>query len=252
MAGNVLITIVIASYNSGATIRKALQSVKDQSFQNWECLVVDGASRDDTIEIVREFVDEDPRFRYISEPDKGIYDAFNKGWKNAKGEWVYYLGSDDWLTKDGMNDLSCFTNTDAAILSGDVYVNHLDSHSTLRVAKDGKPDFGYHQGMIMRRSTLERFNGFDMKYKILADYDLLVRIVNEGGKLQLVKTVPIAYFSQGGTTSQISTLYRTIKDRYDIYVAYSYVKHPFLSILNYTYHKVRSMIYRGIRKKLRI
>lgn len=246
------VTIVIASYNSGKTIKKALQSVEDQTFQNWECLVVDGASKDDTIKIVKEFVDSDSRFRIISEPDKGIYDAFNKGWKNAKGEWVYYLGSDDWLTKDGLKELSSFIDTDAAILSGDVYVRHLDGRTTLRPAKKGNPEFGYHQGMIMKRDTIKRYGGFDMKYRILADYDLMVRIVLNGDKLEIVNTTPIAYFSQGGTTSQISTLYKTTKDRYDIYKEYHYVRFPLYSASVYAFRKIRSMIYRNIRKKLKI
>lgn len=251
--GKPLITIVIATYNSGKTLRRALQSVKNQTFQDWECLVVDGASKDDTIDIVKDFVAIDERFRYISEPDKGIYDAFNKGWKNACGEWIYYLGSDDWLTENGLKELSSFANTNFAILSGDVCVRHLDGRTTLRPAKDGKPDFGYHQGMIMRKSTIEQYGGFDMKYPVLADYDLIVRIMIDGGGMEIVKTTPIAFFSQGGTTSQVKTLYQTIKDKYDIYKRYHYyVKYPFYSASLYAFRKIRSMIYRGIRNKIRV
>ncbi len=71
--------------------KRALDSVLNQSYQDWECIVVDGASKDNTIGIVKEYVSKDARFRYISEPDHGIYDAFNKGWKMAKGQWVMYL-----------------------------------------------------------------------------------------------------------------------------------------------------------------
>ena len=80
-----MVSIIIATYNSGKTLRRALDSVLNQSYQDWECIVVDGASKDNTIGIVKEYVKKDSRFRYISEPDHGIYDAFNKGWKMAKG-----------------------------------------------------------------------------------------------------------------------------------------------------------------------
>ena len=79
------ITIVIATYNSEKTLAVAMESVLNQTFQDWECLVVDGASTDSTVSIVEEFIRVDKRFRLISEPDKGIYDAFNKGWRNAMG-----------------------------------------------------------------------------------------------------------------------------------------------------------------------
>ena len=79
-----MVSIIVATYNSDKTLRQALDSVLNQSYQDWECIVVDGASKDSTIDIVKEYVSKDSRFRYISEPDNGIYDAFNKGWKMAK------------------------------------------------------------------------------------------------------------------------------------------------------------------------
>lgn len=79
------VSIIIATYNSERTIKRALESVMNQTYQNWECLVIDGNSKDKTIEIVNNFVKFDSRFRYISESDNGIYDAFNKGWQKASG-----------------------------------------------------------------------------------------------------------------------------------------------------------------------
>ena len=112
-------SIVIATYNSAKTLRMSLESVLNQSFQDWECVIVDGASKDGTVEIIKEYSNKDARFRYISEPDNGIYDAFNKGWKMAKGEWVYYLGSDDLLMQDDLSNL--LQNTGHAdVLYGDV------------------------------------------------------------------------------------------------------------------------------------
>ena len=120
------ISIIIATYNSGRTLRAALESVHGQTFQNWECIIVDGASKDDTIDIVKEYCAKDSRFRYISEPDHGIYDAFNKGWRMAKGEWVHYLGSDDTLTPNGMSVVAAELDDTYAIVTGNVYLHRVD------------------------------------------------------------------------------------------------------------------------------
>ena len=120
-----MVSIIIATYNSEKTLRRALDSVLNQSYQDWECIVVDGASKDNTIEIVKEYVSKDSRFRYMSEPDHGIYDAFNKGWKMAKGEWVMYLGSDDEYTMDGIKVL--MENSDGAdVVYGNVILKYSD------------------------------------------------------------------------------------------------------------------------------
>ena len=80
------ISIIIATFNSGETLKKTLESVSLQSYQKWECIVIDGNSTDNTISILEEFENNDSRYSHISEPDNGIYEAFNKGWKLAKGE----------------------------------------------------------------------------------------------------------------------------------------------------------------------
>lgn len=242
------ISIIVATYNSTKTIRKTLQSVLDQNYQMWECIIIDGKSSDGTVEILEEFAKKDKRYSYVSEKDNGIYDAFNKGWKKAKGEWIYYLGSDDWLTKDGLNELASFTTSSSAIISGDVWVYQLDGRMTLRKAFDGKPNFGYHQGMIMRKDVIERMGGFNKKYKILADYDLMAKIIFNGYDMKVVQTSPIAFFRQGGTTSQIKTLYEIFKEKYEICKSYNTVKYPFLYTSYYLYRKLQSIIYRRLRQ----
>ena len=250
---NPLITIVIASYNSGKTIRRALQSVADQAFQDWECLIVDGASKDDTIDIVKVFAEKDSRFQYISEPDKGIYDAFNKGWKNARGEWMYYLGSDDSLTVDGLLNLSkeC-KNTDITTICGDVYVYNFDGRKSIIKGQDGKKGLGIHQGMLMRKNVIETMGGFDMSYKILADYDLMARMINKNYKFKVVESPPIACFTQGGMSSKFSSLMQWAKERYCINKKNKNIKYPFWDCLNILYHKLRSNTYRKIRQITKI
>jgi glycosyltransferase involved in cell wall biosynthesis len=243
-----LITIIIASYNSGKTIRHALKSVADQTFQDWECLVVDGASKDETIQIVKEFVEINSRFRYISEPDQGIYDAFNKGWINARGEWIYYLGSDDWLEKDGLAGMALEIDDNYAIISGDINIIRTDG--TIRVLKSGIPNLGCHQGMIMRRNVMEEMGGFDMKYKIIADYDLIIRILNAGKDMKLVHVI-VANFQIGGTSHALSNVWIYAKERYEINKKFKMLRHPLFSTVKTVIKKSGSVTLRKILKMVK-
>lgn len=91
------VTVVIATFNVGRTISSAIESLINQTYPNWECLVIDGGSKDNTIDILKLYKQKESRVDFISEPDNGIYDAFNKGWKKARGEWILYLGADDFF-----------------------------------------------------------------------------------------------------------------------------------------------------------
>ena len=238
-----LLTIVIASFNSGKTISKALRSVSEQSFQNWECLIVDGNSSDNTIEIVKEFANRDSRFHFISEPDSGIYDAFNKGWRKAKGEWIYYLGSDDYLTHDGLEKLMNEVCEDA-ILSGDVQL--IEDGKPSIVVRAAMPHFGNHQGMVMRKSVIESMNGFDENYKIIADYDLMVRIVNAGYQVKIVHVV-VANFVMGGTSQSWNNMLVYLRERYRINKKYKAVKYPLLAT---TKIAIKKYILHFLKKRL--
>lgn len=239
-----IVSIIIATYNSGKTIRCALDSVKSQSYQDWECVVVDGASKDDTMEIVREFAVNDSRFRYVSEPDHGIYDAFNKGWKMAAGEWVHYLGSDDRLTKEGLGQLlttSCLD--DYEIVSGNCYIEKIDGTIKENISKGFG---GCHQGKLTRKSTMERFCGFDESFSIMADDELMWRMKRAGVKIKNVEAF-VAYFSMAGTSQSFGGLIKRCIEKYRIYKI-NHVPRPLFEICAYFSKKMLSSVYWNIRK----
>ena len=196
------LSIVIATYNAEHYIKKALSSVLAQKYTNWECLIIDGASKDGTVSIIKEYEKKDSRIRHISEKDNGIYDAFNKGWKNANGEWIYYLGSDDALTYDGIFEqmkVADEASSVIGVINGGVIRVNTDNQQK-RILSKGY--FGSHQGMIMRRTALEELGGFNLEYKILADYDLFVRM--KKSKYEVINTENIlAYYNAGGTSEKI-------------------------------------------------
>lgn len=246
---NPSVTIVIATYNSSKTIRTALDSVKKQKYQDWECLVVDGASKDDTIEIVKEYVKKDSRFRYISEPDKGVYDAFNKGWKMAKGQWIHYLGSDDVLTTNGIHDLIQEDDGTVDILNGHCYVMKIDGKISHSFSSGYN---GCHQGKLMRKSALQRLNGFDTQYKILADVDLFCRAADSKVSVHVVNTF-VAYFSMDGISQNLSGFWKRTVEKYKIHKRYG-VARIFKWVVLSSLRQLGSIIYRrisAILKKLR-
>ena len=238
-----LITIIIPTYNSGRTVRAALESVHGQSFQDWECIVVDGASKDDTLEIVKEYCDKDSRFRYISEKDHGIYDAFNKGWKLAKSPWVHYLGSDDTLTPEGMSGVAAELDEGFAIVTGDVYLHRVDG--TVR-EQQYNGYFGCHQGVVMQRKVIETLGGFDEQYRIMADYDLMVRNYKAGNRVKNVRSI-VANFSVGGESQKLSSQWVKMMERYRINKRNKMKKFPFLSSLSVLLRHSIVNLYRKIK-----
>ncbi len=95
------LTIITATYNAGELIAKTANSLRDQSFKNFEWIIIDGASTDSTLEIVRKY--KDLNIYCLSEVDQGIFDAWNKGLKVARGEWISFLGAGDVYLPDGLS-----------------------------------------------------------------------------------------------------------------------------------------------------
>lgn len=214
-----LVSVVICTYNSGEITKCAINSVLNNNYDNIECIVIDGASTDGTTDIIKSY-SSNPKFRYISEQDTGIYNAMNKGWKMAKGEWVYYLGADDELLSDGIAMLLAadkgnhadviYGNIKYRKANGEIVTHPHHSHKQLPWKT-----FACHQGLIMKRSIIQHLNGFDEKLRIIADKDLIIRSFFLKPNCIYVPTdVNVAIFSGGGTSSN---LYKSFKEEMYIY-----------------------------------
>ena len=104
-------SIVTVCFNSEKTIITTIESVLKQKYKNYEYIIVDGASKDGTMDIVKSYeIKFEGRLRYISEPDKGIYDAFNKGIRISKGKYVWIVNSDDYIEPNVLEELSFLTS----------------------------------------------------------------------------------------------------------------------------------------------
>lgn len=177
-------SIVTVSYNSALTISETIDSVLSQKNVTFEYIIIDGGSKDNTLEIIKSY--NDPRIKYISEPDNGLYDAMNKGVNLARGEIVAILNSDDLYTHEHVLDRvkteMLFNSSD--LISGHIYYFDKDKDTKGRIYKcsnylcpsqwlDGwQPP---HPSTFVKKNVYEHLGGYSECYKISSDYDFLFR-----------------------------------------------------------------------------
>lgn len=184
------ISIITATYNSVETIRDTLESVLSQTYPDFEHIIVDGKSEDDTIAICREYEKKyDGRLRIISEMDKGIYDAMNKGLRMASGDIVGILNSDDFYSNPNVLSTIAegFGRNDIDAVYGDIhYVEandliHCVRYYSSRFFRPWMMVFGYqpaHPSFYCRRECYEKYGGFDISFRIAADFENMLRLIH--------------------------------------------------------------------------
>jgi glycosyltransferase involved in cell wall biosynthesis len=222
-------SIITASYNSEKTISDTIDSVLNLDFQDFEYIIIDGNSSDNTLEIIQSFV---PKFeakgvsyRFISEKDKGIYDAWNKGIQLSSGEWISFLGSDDSYLPDALqlyfteinknekiNYISSrvnLTNEEGKILSvfGKKYnwKNVISDIDTAQV------------GSFHKRELFDKVGLFSNEYKIVGDLDFYIRCrdsINPG----YFKSIT-ANMQNGGVSNNV---YVALKEALEVKLKYGY------------------------------
>lgn len=182
------ISIITTTYNSKATIAWTIESVFRQSYKDIEYWVIDGDSNDGTLDVLRYY---EPMFggrmHVISEPDKGIYDAMNKGIKQCTGDVVGILNSDDYFTSDDIieNIAKAFEDENIDAVYGDIHFIHDEEPEKIvryYSSKMFKPfwlRFGFmpaHPSFYARRDIYNKYGMYSLDYKIAADYDMMVRL----------------------------------------------------------------------------
>ena len=183
------ITIITATYNSGYTVVDTIESILRQTYKDVEYLVIDGASTDNTMDVVRDYESRfNGRLRYVSEPDKGIYDAMNKGLRMATGDVVGILNSDDFYTSDNVLERIAaeFGNPCVDAVYGDIhFVNAgcLDKcvrYYSSQGFKRWMMRLGFmpaHPSFYCKREMYSRHGGFDCSFRVAADFENLLRLI---------------------------------------------------------------------------
>lgn len=212
---NPQISVIIVTFNSVKYLKGAIESFLKQDYANKELVIIDGGSKDGTVDIIKQY--EKQIGYWCSEPDKGIYDAMNKGWRRASGEYMLYLGCDDRLLDGALSALGDNANG-ADLVFGDVKCLHAGGVVRERVTTTHfdvirKHAIFSHQSLIMKRLVFEKYNGFDCSYRVLADYHLILRAYLGGAKMQYVHQF-ISLFNMGGVSG---FTYRSDKEKLRIH-----------------------------------
>lgn len=182
------ISVITVTFNSAATVRDTIESVLRQEYQDYEYLVIDGGSKDTTVDIIKEY---EPKFggrmRWISEKDKGMYDAINKGIRMATGDVVGIINSDDFYHRTDIFSIICKSfeeNPGVQAIYGDVRFvkpDNLDKTVRYYSCKHWRPwrfRFGFmpaHPTFFTYKENFEKYGYYQYDYHIAADYELLIR-----------------------------------------------------------------------------
>ncbi len=238
MSSQLKISVVTACFNSQATIGEAIATLKRQSWSNVEHVVIDGASKDDTVEVARKTLG--PVDVLVSEPDKGIYDALNKGIVNSTGDIVGFLHSDDLYAHDEVLSrvAACFEDPEIGAVYGDLqYVKSANTAHVIRHWKSGsfstdKLKYGWmppHPTFFMRRELYEELGGFDLAYRIAGDYDALLRyLASDKVKVHYLPEVLVKMRLGGASNGSLKQIIR--KSREDISAMMKHGVNPVLAL----------------------
>lgn len=193
------LSIIIPTYNASEIIKESLESILIQTFKNFEIVIIDGGSTDNTLEIINQYANL-INIQFLSENDEGIYDAMNKGLKIAKGEWVYFLGSDDRLfDKNVLSSIKNHFNENTDIVYGNsVWVPEnkeekgLCGHLRLLTYSIN------HQRIFYRKSLFEKYGLYNITYELAADHERNIRFFCAPELTKKYVDLPISYYFSGG------------------------------------------------------
>ena len=224
------ISIITPTYNSENTLDGTVNALLRQNFSDFEYIVIDGVSKDGTIKKLESYI---PAFEakgvkvtIVSEPDKGVYDAMNKGIALAKGDLIGITNSDDWY-EDNVLDVMWNKYTDGVVDKSNSMLYGIE-----RVWKHGKVYMVQRRGaafisegvmphstFFVAREVYEKYGVFDLSVRVLADYDFISRCVSKGVDLVEVDAI-ISNFQLGGISSSYFDFY---SDYYNIQLKYNYI-----------------------------
>lgn len=213
-----MISIIVAVYNGEDTLQRCINSVTAQTYPDVELVIIDGASTDGTTDILKR--NNDKIAYWISEPDTGISSAWNKGIRHSKGDWILFLGADDFLWEDDiLEKIAPRLVSNYRIVYGRIArmtkdkISCLDGfsweHTRKSIIDDGICTF-VHQGIFHSRTIFSLYGGFDESLKITGDYELLIRAFKDSGEALFLEDLTIVGMETGGVTSDTIKLVKEV------------------------------------------
>lgn len=209
-----VISIITICYNSEASIEETINSVLGNGYPNTDYVIIDGGSTDSTLQIIEKYKSKLGYF--ISEKDKGISDAFNKGVAAAKGDIIGIINSDDILLPGALQKMAEAFDGTTDVYRGNVMIANLETNYRGREIPSMHFPFApltvccAHQGTFITPEAYRKYGCYDVRFKFMMDYDLLTRYYRHGAKMKYVNA-DVAEFRIGGVS--MTPYY---KKRYDI------------------------------------
>jgi glycosyltransferase involved in cell wall biosynthesis len=198
---NPLISIITVVYNGVSTLEQTILSVINQTYKNIEYIIIDGGSTDGTVDIIKKY--EKHLAYWVSEPDKGIYDAMNKGIEKATGEWINFMNSGDWFySKSVLTDVfNNKENVHSDVIYGSVYSN-INGKSNIIHVKPKKINSLKKKMPFCHQAAFTKSNiipDFDTMFKISADYDFFYKLYNKGYQFKEID-IDVAFYDGNGVS----------------------------------------------------
>lgn len=236
-------TIVIATYNAARTLQKCLDSVLSQSYSKKEIIIIDGASTDSTIELLRT---NDAHLAYWeSSPDQGIYDAWNKALPHSTGDWILFLGADDtlWSRDTLLSMASCLNSAFPAHFLAYGQIAAVDEGGRV-IDVQGQPwEIAKrrfynemtlpHTAMFHHRKVFETYGAFDASFRIAGDYEFMLRVLRNSSPLFVGAEILVA-MQQGGLSTAPRTSLLTYREFRRARKLHSYPELTFGWLWSYT------------------
>lgn len=243
-----LFSIITVTYHAESVLEETILSVVSQTYHNIEYIIVDGASKDRTLSIVNKYRDKIQAV--VSEPDKGLYDAMNKGLKMAKGKYVCFLNAGDTFHEDDTLQLIVHQLNKSNVLPDVIYgetalvdaqrhfvrMRRLQTPDTLNWKSFRQGMLVCHQAFIAKRALAETY---DLNYRFSADFDWCIRVMKKASLLHNTRLTLIDYLDEGMTTKNRKA---SLKERFRIMAKhYGYIS----TVLHHIWFVLRLLLKPG-------
>jgi glycosyltransferase involved in cell wall biosynthesis len=244
------VSVITITFNSENTLRETIESVLSQDYKDLEYIIVDGGSTDGTIDIIRNY--EDKISKWISEPDQGISDAFNKGIAMSSGELIGIINSDDMYLHDAISSIVATIDENTDVIHGNMIMFGENRPETLHKQKVPLTHFYkgmavHHPATFIRARAYKKYGFYNLKYKSSMDRELLLRMYHKGAIFQYIDLC-VAKYRRGGTSTKLFHIAQN--ETREISVKYGMPKYKANIIrLRSMYWFYRNKIILGVLKK---
>jgi len=218
------LSIITINRNNAAGLEKTMQSVANQNFKDYEYIVIDGASTDASVEVIKRLEPQFAHVKWVSEPDKGIYNAMNKGLRLATGEYIQILNSGDCLADNDVTERMLAALEDAGypnILYGNMIKCFPDGRKVVDKSFEGSEItmLGMYYGTLnhdpayIRRDLFEKYGYYDESLKIVSDWKWYLQSIILGGEKPQYVDLNVTLFDMTGISENVNSKAMILKER---------------------------------------